>query len=314
MVLAGNNMLEIQVVKQHLDKIFKIKDLGPLHFFLGFEIARSQRGIILNQRKYTLELLADSGVIGAKPVSTPMEATLRLSQNQGDSYADAASYRRLVGRLLYLTNTRPDISFAVHQLSQFVAHPMQSHFDAELCILKYLKGSPVKGLFFPSHNSLVLTGFTDADWATCPDTRRSTTGFCVFLGSSLISWKSKKQTTVSRSSAEAEYRPLATLTFELQWLTYLLHDFHVPVTSPAKVYCDNQASIHLAHNPTFHERSKHIELDCHLTHEKIAQGLIHLLPISTKHQLADTFTKALHPAPFHTLLSKLGLYDIYLPT
>ncbi|XP_061373363.1 uncharacterized mitochondrial protein AtMg00810-like [Gastrolobium bilobum] len=187
MVLAGNNMNEIQTVKQHLDKLFKIKDLGPLRFFLGFEIAHSQRGIVLNQRKYTLELLTDSGVIGAKPVSTPMEATLCLSQNQGEPCHDAAAYRRPVACLLYLTDTRPDISFVVQQLSQFIAQPMKFHFDAALRVLRYLKGSLGNGLFFPSQNSHVLTRFTDADWATCPYTRRSTLGFCVFLGSSLIS-------------------------------------------------------------------------------------------------------------------------------
>ncbi|XP_061359687.1 uncharacterized mitochondrial protein AtMg00810-like [Gastrolobium bilobum] len=310
MVLTGNDMNEIQHVKGHLDNLFCIKDLGPLRFFLGFEIARSQRGIVLNQRKYTIELLSDGGLTGAKPVSTPMEATIRLSQNQGEPCHEPAAYRRLVGRLLYLTNTRPDISFAVQQLSQFVAHPMKPHFDAAMRVLKYLKGSPGKGIFFPSQNSLNLSGFADADWATCPDTRKSTTGFCVFIGSSLISWKSKKQSTVSRSSAEAEYRALATLTCEMQWLTYLLHDLHIPISGPAMIYCDNQAAVHLAHNPTFHER----RLDCHVTREKIIQGLIHLLPISTKQQLADTFTKALNPAPFQEFLSKLGLYDIHLPT
>ncbi|XP_061352754.1 uncharacterized mitochondrial protein AtMg00810-like [Gastrolobium bilobum] len=166
-----------------------------------------------------------------------MEPTLRLCQNHGTPCHEPAVYRRLVGRLLYLTNTRPDISFVVQQLSQFVAHPMQSHFDAATRVMRYLKGSPCKGILFPSQNSLHLSGFTDANWATCPNTRKSTTVFCVFLGSSLISWKSKKQSTVSRSSAEAEYRALATLTCEVQWLTYLLHDLHIPISAPAMIYC-----------------------------------------------------------------------------
>ncbi|XP_061336488.1 uncharacterized mitochondrial protein AtMg00810-like [Gastrolobium bilobum] len=281
-VLDGNDMIEIQDVKGHLDNLFRIKDLGPLRFFLGFEVAHSQRGILLNQRKYTLELLSDGGLTGAKHVSTPMEPTLRLCQNQGAPYHESAANRRLVRRLLYLTNTRPDISFTVQQLSQFVAHPTKPHFDAAIRVLKYLKRSPGKGIFFPSHNSLTLSGFTDADWATCPDTRKSTTGFYVFIRSSLITWKSKKQSIVSRSSAEVEYRALATLTCEVQWLTYLLHDLHIPISGPAMIYNNNQAAIHLAHNLTFHEHDNNIELDCHITREKIIKGLIHLLHVSTK--------------------------------
>ncbi|XP_061370183.1 uncharacterized mitochondrial protein AtMg00810-like [Gastrolobium bilobum] len=307
-------MSEINMVKRHLDALFCIKDLGPLHFFPGLEVARSKKGLVLNQRKYVLELLNDSGLLGAKSASTPMEPTLRLRQNQGVPYTDPPSYRRLVGSLLYLTNTRPDISFVVQQFSQFVANPMKAHFNAACRVLRYLKGSPAKGLFFPSDNKLQLSAFADADWATCPDTRKSTTEFCVFLGSSLISWKSKKQSTVSRSSAEAEYRALATLTCEVQWLTYLLSDLDVPTLHPSAVYCDNHAAIHLARNPSFHERSKHIELDCHITREKVLSGLIHLLPISTTHQLADFFTKGLHPGVFHGFISKLGLHDICLPT
>ncbi|XP_061363749.1 uncharacterized mitochondrial protein AtMg00810-like [Gastrolobium bilobum] len=314
MVLTGNNLDEIQSVKNHLDHLFRIKDLGPLKFFLGLEIARSQHGIVVNQRKYVLELLSDSGLLGARPASTPIEPTLRMCQDQGEIYDDPAVYRRLIGRLLYLANTRPDISFTVQQLSQFMARPMKAHYNAACRVLRYLKGSPAKGLFSPSQNHLTLTGFADADWATCPDTRRSTTGFCTFPGSALVSWKSKKQTTVSRSSAEAEYRALATLTCELQWLTYLLHDLHVDTPGPAMVYCDNQAAVHLARNPSFHERSKHIELDCHVTREKILNGLIRLMPISTSQQIADMFTKGLHPAPFRTFMDKLGFRDIHLPT
>ncbi|XP_061353225.1 uncharacterized mitochondrial protein AtMg00810-like [Gastrolobium bilobum] len=308
---ASNNIDEIRFCKSHLDNLFHIKDLGPLKFFLGLEVACSTNRIVLNQRKYVLEMLEETGLLGAKPVSTPIEPTVRLHQNQGEKCSDPSLYRRIVGRLLYLTNTRPDISFAVQQLSQSVASPTKAHLDASYRVLKYLKGSSTKGIFFSSQSNLQLSGFVDADWATCPDTRKSTTGFCVFLGPSLISWKSKKQSTVSRSSAEAEYRALATLSCEIQWLTYLLHDLRVPISVPAMIYCDNRAAVHLAHNPSFHERSKHIELDCHITREKIVQGLIHLLPISSAQQLAYMFTKGLHPSPLKNFMSKLGLLDIH---
>jgi hypothetical protein len=134
------------------------------------------------------------------------------------------------------------------------------------------------------------------------------------FGSSLISWKSKKQNTVSRSSTEAEYRALASLTCELQWLQYLFQDLHITFTQSASVYCDNKSAIYLAHNPTFHERSKHIELDCHIIREKLQSKLIHLLPVPSKSQLADVLTKPLHSPAFSSLLSKLGLCSIHHPT
>ena len=312
-VLAGNSMTEINHVKSILDTQFRIKDLGPLRFFLGLEVARSKDGIALNQRKYTLELLDDSGILSAKPVPTPCNPAIKLSSEGSCSYPDHYAYRRLVGRLLYLTTTRPDIAFPVQQLSQFVDKPLESHFQAAIRVLKYLKSAPAQGLFFPASNSLALSGFADSDWACCLDSRKSVTGYCVFLGPSLISWKSKKQNTVSRSSSEAEYRALASLTCEIQWLHYLLDDLHVPLSTPSAVYCDNKSAIYLAHNPTFHERSKHIEIDCHVIREKIQKGLIHLLPVPSSSQLADVFTKPLHVTSFTSFISKLGLCNLHSP-
>lgn len=214
-------MEEIKSVKLFLDQQFKIKDLGQLRFFLGLEIARSSSGIFLNQRKYTLELLEDTGFLGSKPASVPLDPHTKLSATDGVPFDDPSGYRRLIGRLFYLTHTRPDISFSVQHLSQYVSNPLVPHYQAATRILRYLKSCPAKGILFSSHNPLQLHGFADSDWACCPNTRRSITGYCVLLGSSLISWKSKKQNTVSRSSTEAEYRALASLTCELQWLQYL---------------------------------------------------------------------------------------------
>jgi hypothetical protein len=312
-VLAGNNSFEIKSVKSFLDKSFQIKDLGNLRFFLGLEIARSKQGILLNQRKYTLELLQDSGNLAAKPSSTPYDPSLKLHDSESPPYNDPYAYRRLIGRLLYLTNTRPDITFAVQQLSQFVSSPNEVHFQAATKVLRYLKASPAKGLFFSSSSPLKLSGFSDSDWATCVVTRKSMTGYCVFLGTSLISWKSKKQSTVSRSSSEAEYRALASLSCELQWLHYLFKDLGIMFDAPAMVYCDNKSAIYLAHNPSFHERTKHIEIDCHVVRERIRSGLIHLLPVPSSAQLADVLTKQLSSSAFSGLISKLGLMDIHSP-
>lgn len=312
-LLAGNDMTEIQLVKDSLHAKFRIKDLGEAKYFLGLEIARSSAGIVLNQRKYALELLSDSGLLGCKPVSTPMDSSMKMGASSGTPLADISSYRRLIGRLLYLTTTRPDISFAVNQLSQYLSAPTDVHEAAAHRVLHYIKGNPGCGLLYSASSSSTLTAFSDSDWAGCVDTRRSITGYCTFLGSSLISWRSKKQNTASRSSCEAEYRAMAAAVCEIQWLSYLLKDLQAPSQSPVSMYCDNQSAIHIAHNPSFHERTKHIELDCHIVREKLQQGLVHLLPVTSSNQLADIFTKPLTPAPFRSIFSKLGVHDIHSP-
>lgn len=183
------------------------------------EIARSQAGILLCQRQYTLQLLEDTDFLASKPTVSPMDPRDRLSASNGNILADASQYQRLIGRLLYLNLSRPDITYAVHKLSQYVAQPRTVHLEAVHHLLKYLKSSLGQGIFFSTSSSLHLQAFCDADWASCPNTRCSVTGFCAFLGDSLVSWKSKKQSTTSRSSAEAEYHALASTTSEIVWLT-----------------------------------------------------------------------------------------------
>lgn len=202
-LLVGNDEAALAQFKDTLQSAFKLRVLGPAKYFLGFEIARNATGISLNQRKYTLELLQDAGYLGCKPVTVPMEPNLKLST--GDLFPDASTYWLIVGRLLYLTHTRPDITYAVHKLSQYMAALHTDHLHAAHRVLCYLKNDPAHGLFYPSNTEIHLTTFSDADWATCPDSRRSVTGYCMFLGNSLVSWRSKKQLTVSRRSSEAEY-------------------------------------------------------------------------------------------------------------
>ncbi|XP_057425882.1 secreted RxLR effector protein 161-like [Lotus japonicus] len=222
---------------------------------MSLEITRSKEGIFLKHRKYTLSLLENTGFLGAQPAALPMQPDLKLNSTDGDLLPDVTQYRRLVGRFLYLTLSRPNITLCVQKLSQFLTQPRAPHLDVVHHLLRYLKGTPGQRVLFTSTSSLKLHAFSDADWATCPDTRRSTTGFCVFLGESLVSWKSKKQTTVRKSSAESEYRALAEVTSEVTWLQLLLVVFQINTGSIA-VYCDNQAVIHISSNPQFHERTK----------------------------------------------------------
>ena len=206
-------------------------------------------------------MLSDSGFIGFKPVSTPSDPAIKLHNDSSTPFSDVPAYRRLIGRLIYLNNTRPDITFITQQLSQFLSNPTVTHHNAALRTLRYLKGCLGKGLFFPKHSSMHIQGFTDADWAGCLDSRRSISGHCFFLGDSLISWRTEKQTTVSKSSSEAKYKALASATLELQWILYLLHDLHITCSKLPVLYCDNQSALHIAANPVFHERSKHLVID-----------------------------------------------------
>ncbi|CAL1371828.1 unnamed protein product [Linum trigynum] len=217
-ILTGNDTVFINHVKKFLDERFSIKDLGSLKYFLGIEVARLADGLVLNQRKYTLDILSDAGVTGARPSGFPMEQNHNLTRPSDDILADVKGYRRLVGRLLYLTVNRPDISYAVNILSQFVHRPGPDHVAAAVRVLRYLKNSPGQGLFFLEKGDLELTVYCDTDWAGCQATRRSTTGYYIQLGGPPVSWSTKKQKMVSRSSAEAEYRAMASTVSDVLWL------------------------------------------------------------------------------------------------
>ena len=190
-LITGNDITSIDATKKFLHSNFRIKELGNLKYFLGIEVSTSKNGIFISQRKYALEIIADAGLLGLAPIDTPMERGLKLS-DESDLLKNSSQYRRLVGRLIYLTISRPDITYAVHVLSRFMHQPQKLHMEVALRVIRYLKGAPGKGLFFSSNNDARLRAYCDSDWVSCPLTWRSTTGYCIFLGPSLISWRSKR--------------------------------------------------------------------------------------------------------------------------
>ena len=307
MIITGDDSAGIQELQKFLNLQFDMKDLGTLSYFLGLEVTSDADGYYLSQAKYASDLLSRSNLTDSKVVSTPLEPNVKLLPSDGTPLSNPTLYRQLVGSLVYLTVTRPDIAYAVHIVSQFLAAPRSTHFSAVLRILRYVKGTLFHGLHFSSHSSLTLTGYSDADWAGDPTDRRSTTGYCFFLGDSPISWRSKKQTVVARSSTESEYRALADATSELVWLRRLLTDMGLDVSSTTSLHCDNCSAIQIAYNDVFHERTKHIEIDCHLVRHHVNQGTLHLVSVPSSHQTADIFTKTHLPSRFQELVSKLKL-------
>ncbi|GAV83773.1 LOW QUALITY PROTEIN: hypothetical protein CFOL_v3_27218, partial [Cephalotus follicularis] len=264
------------------------------------EVATSRKGIYLSQRKYVIDLLEETCMLGSKPIDTPMDPNVKLIVEDAEPLNDPKKYQRLVGKLNYLTVT-PDIAFPVSVVSQ-------SH-NAVIRISRYPKGNPRRGLVYRDYGHRRVEGFSDADWAGSLVDRRSTTGYCVFVGGNLVSWNSKKQSVVARSSAESE--AMAHTTCELMWVKQLLTEMGFVDSSPMQLWCDNQVAIHIASNPVFHERTKHMEVHFHFVRENIQQGLISTCHVKTREQLADIFTKSLRNGRVQYLCNKLGRIDIY---
>ena len=234
-----------------------------------------------------------------------MTSGLRLTSYGSDPVADVTLYRSVVGALQYATVTRPEISFSVNKVCQFMHNPLESHWKAVKRILRYLAGTLDYGLHLRRSSHLNITAFCDADWGSDPEDRKSTSGFCVFLGANLVSWASKKQHTVSRSSTEAEYRSLAHVTAEVTWLSSLLTELHVHMTRIPQIWCDNMSTVLMAANPVLHARTKHIELDLYFVRDKVAQRQIVVQHVPASAQVADILTKSISSSQFSLLRSKL---------
>jgi hypothetical protein len=303
-IITGNSSTAVSNIISQLSDAFELKDLGPLRYFLGLQIDYQKGGFFVHQRKYLTDLLHKFTMTDCKPASTPIATTPLLTSTSTDLLSDPTPYQSLVGALQYATFTRPDITFAVNRVCQFMHKPSPAHLVAAKCILRYLKGTLDRGLLFQL-GPFALTAFTDADWAGDPCDRRSTSGIVVFLGNNPITWLAKKQHTVSRSSTEAEYRSLASGAAELAWIRQVLCDLGLFLPSAPLIWCDNTSALALASNPVFHGRTKHIEVDYHFIRERVVRGDITLQFISTDDQLADVFTKALPSPRFHRLCSKL---------
>ncbi|XP_023640612.1 uncharacterized protein LOC111831153 isoform X3 [Capsella rubella] len=266
-----------------------MSDLGKLHHFLGVKADFNKKGLFLSQHVYAQDIITRAGMVDCKPCATPVDLKSKLSATK---------------------------AYAVHQICLYMHDPRIPHMNALKRIIRYLQGTKAHGLqlYRGSINTLTaysdvnnLTAYSDADWGGCPDTRRSTSGYCVFLGQNLVSWSAKRQPTVSRSSSEAEYKGVANAVAELTWLRNLLRELHLPVVKASVVYCDNISSVYLASNPVQHQRTKHIELDIHFVREKVAIGEVKVIHVPSSLQYADIFTKGLPTSLFNEFRDSLTI-------
>ena len=317
---ASADEKEWLIIKKLFMSKYKMKDLGDVNWILGMKLCRDrERGVLsLDQSLYLTKVLDRYGMSDCKPMSTPECPSVKLSTNDCPvSDEEKASmcdvpYMSAVGSLLYAAiGTRPDIAHAVNVVSKFMKNPGQAHWMAVKRILRYIKGTVNKPLVFIAKGSLVkdqlhVNAYSDADWAGDVDDRRSTTGYVVRLGDSSVIWNTKKQKTISLSSAEAEYMALASVTQEVKWVNQFLCELLLPCMKLSvcmSVYVDNQAAILISKNDVYHDRTKHIDIRYHYIRDAVKSGLYNLQWVPTDAQLADGFTKPLATIRFDKLLS-----------
>ncbi|GJS77800.1 retrovirus-related pol polyprotein from transposon TNT 1-94 [Tanacetum coccineum] len=285
---------------------FDMSMMGELKFFLGIQIHQSPCGIFINQAKYAQEILKKHGMTSCDSIGTPM-ATKHLDADLSGTPVDQMKYRSMVGALMYLTASRPDIVHATCYCARYQAKPTEKHLTVVKRIFRYLKDSINMGLWYPKDTGFELTAFLDSDHAGCLDSRKSTSGGIQFLGGDkLVSWSSKKQDCTSMSSAEAEYVSLSACCAQVLWLRTQLTDygFHF---DKIPMYCDSKAAIAISCNPVQHSRTKHIDVRYHFIKEQVEKGIVELFFVGTEYQLADLFTKALSEDRFKYLVRRLGM-------
>ncbi|XP_071694818.1 uncharacterized mitochondrial protein AtMg00810-like [Rutidosis leptorrhynchoides] len=284
-ILTGNVSSTIHQFISRIHREFPIKDLGKLSYFIGLEVLYTESGLFLSQSRYAEDILTRAGLLYSKPVATPLETSENFTSHCP----------------LYLTITRPNLSYVFNQVSQFFHAPTRDHFQAVKRIIRYVKGTMTYGLKFLLSPSSTLLGYSDANWARCIETCRSTSGYSIFHGENLVSRSAKKQPTVSRSSGESEYRALANTAAGIIWITHLLRELHVLPPDRPTILRDNKSALFLSQNSVSNKRSKHIDIDYHFIRELISSRKLYAKFVPTNLQLADIFTKSL-PLPNNTVI------------
>jgi hypothetical protein len=285
---------------------FEMSMMGELTYFLGFQVKQLKDDTFLSQTMYTQDLLKRFGRKDAKPAKTPMGTDGHVDLNKGGKFIDQKAYRSMIGSLLYLCASRPDIMLSVCMCARFQFDPKECHLVAVKRILRYLVSTPCFGIWYPKGSTFDLIGYSDFNYAGCKVDRKSTSGTCQFLGRSLVSWSSKKQTSVALSTADAEYVAVGQCCAQLLWMRQTLRDFGYNL-SKVPLLRDNESAIRMADNPVEHSRTKHIDIQHHFLRDHHQKGDIEVYHVSTENQLADIFTKPLDEKTFCRLRSELNV-------
>ena len=289
---------------------YEMSMMGELKFFLGLQVDQRSDGIFICQSKYIKELLKKYHMEDSASAKTPSSTAVKLGACENSIKVDVTSYRGMIGSLLYLTASRPDIMYATCLCARFQADPRDLHLVAVKRILRYLKGTPNLGLWYPKESGFNLVGYTDSDYAGSVVDRKSTSGSCQFLGRRLISWYSKKQQTVSNSTAEAEYIAAGSCCAQILWIRNQLRDYGF-VLNKIPILCDNTSAIAISNNPVQHSRTKHIDIRYHFIREYVMNGTVELHFVPTEEQTADIFTKSLDESTFTRLVGELGMLNSF---
>ncbi|KAI5336241.1 hypothetical protein L3X38_015508 [Prunus dulcis] len=306
-VYTGSSDEMVKEFKAEMMCKYEMSDLGLLHHFLGMGVTQTEGSIFIHQKKYALTLLDKFGLKDCKSVSTPLVVTDKLKREDGSEAADESLFRKIIGSLLYLTATRPDIMFSASLLARFMHNPSKMHYGAAKRVLRYIQGTIDYGIEYVTGKSALLVGYCDSDWSGSEEDMKSTSGYAFSFGSGAFSWASVKQHSVALSTAEAEYVSAAKATSQAIWLRFVLEDFGEEQTTATTVFCDNTSAISMAKNPVFHQRSKHIKRKFHFIREAIQEEVIELLYCKGEEQIADIFTKALPKDRFNYLRRMLGV-------
>jgi hypothetical protein len=322
LLLASNSMPALTRLKADLAQQFSMKDLGEAQYMLGIQIERNRaaRTLSISQAEYVRHVLDRFGMLDSRPVATPLEISGKLTQADcpvaGAAHDDAfiRLYQSAVGAIMYaMLGTRPDIAFAVTALSQFNSNPGQVHWAAVKHVMRYLRGTVDYKLTYGPTGKTAITpviyGYSDSDWGSDADDRRSVTGYVFLLGGGAVSWQARKQTTVALSSVEAEYMAATQSTKEAMWWRSTLLELGVDLEGPTIIHSDSQGSIALTKNPEHHARSKHIDIRHHFVREQVAVGTITVDYVPTEEMVADVLTKALPRDKHHKLISMMGLHS-----
>ena len=305
-IFGSTNVVMCREFEKVMQDKFEMSSMGEMKFFLGLQVDQTDAGIFIHQTKYVADILSRFEMSDAKPVHTPLAVNHGISPEADGASIETTLYRSMIGSLMYLTASRPDIMFATCLCSRYQAAPTEVHLTAVRRIIRYLKATPTLGLWYPNDDNFELTAFSDSDYGGCKKDNKSTSGGCQFFGSRLVTWQCKKQTSVAQSTCEAEYISAASCCSQIIWIQQQLRDYGLHI-STTPIYVDNTAAIAVTKNPVQHPKTKHIGVKYHFIRDCFEKKLIDVLQIQTDFQRADLFTKAFDRPRFEYLLKINGV-------